>query len=205
MGITLKIGLVFLVALLGFIIIFGNIVAPPKIVNFEKSSAVIQPPPKEPTRYINPAAHEPPENLTQNLASIIGKNIVDLNPQGPLEKKLTVAQAQIIAEKALGESIKKIDLSRFAPRIPLETITIAENSHYLASLAIILNEHMDALRHKQSTHSLQGDIDTALLVYQDSLTQLQQLPTPEKYTRQQQSIMSLIQGQINAFEALRDY
>lgn len=205
MGLPLKIGLGFIVALGVGIVVFGNIIAPPKMVNFEQSSEAIRVVPVESTRYVNPSTSGRSDNLTKHLASGIGKNIVDLNPEGPLNKKLTVEQAQIIAEKTLNESLQKIDASRFAPLIPLETVTIADNSHYTADLAILLKEHTDALRQKQPTDSSLHDIDTALSVYHHSLAQLQQLPTPEKYASKQQSILSILQGQIHALRALQDY
>lgn len=203
MGLSLKIGLGFLIAILGSIVIFGNIVAPKNTVSFEKSAEAIQT--LESTRYINPATSGQSENFTKNLASVIGKNIIDLNPAGPTDKKLTVEQAQIIAEKTLNESLQKIDLSRFSPLIPLDTITIADNSHYTASLAMILKEHLDALRQKQPTNSPSDDITTVLSLYQNSITKLKQLPTPQNYTSKQQSILSILQGQINALHALQDY
>lgn len=211
MGLPIKIGLGFLVALGVSIVIFGNLIAPVPTVNpthFTTTPPSAENSNSEPelTRYINPATSpDPKENLTSNVASIIGKNIVNLNPQGPLDKKLTVEQARIVAEKALNESLQKIDVSRFAPRIPLDRIIIKDNSHYTADLALILKEHSDALQQKQPTHSPHNDIATVLLVYQNSLTKLTELPTPEKYTVKQQSIISIIQGQINALQALQDY
>lgn len=205
MGLPIKIGLGFLIALLGSIIIFGNFVAPKNTVSFEKSVEATPVLPPEPTRYVNPVTSEPRDNLTKNLAGLIGKNIIDLNPEGPLNKKLTVEQAQIIAEKAFTESARNIDPTRFEPTIPLENIMIADNDYYRASLAIILREHTESLKIQKSTDFWENDIDAVLPLYQATRIKLTQLPTPHEYIPTQQIIMSIIEGQINALKALHDY
>lgn len=205
MGLPIKIGLGFLIAIGVGIVIFGNLVAPKNTVSFEKSAEATPVLPPEPTRYVNPVTSQPSENLTKNLAGLIGKNIIDLNPEGPRDKKLTVEQAQIIAEKAFTESAQRIDPTRFEPVIPLENIMIADNDYYRADLAIILREHTESLTIQKPTDSWENDIDAVLPLYQATRIKLTQLPTPHEYIPTQQIIMGIIEGQINALKALHDY
>ncbi len=57
-------------------------------------------------------------NLTQNLASLIGKSIVDKNPEGPVGDNLTVMGADGMADAAINESLKQFNPAYFSPEIP---------------------------------------------------------------------------------------
>ena len=63
-------------------------------------------------------------NLTTSLASLIGKNIVDKNPEGPTGDNLTVMGADGMAEAAVAESMKSFNTAYFFPEITQAELTV---------------------------------------------------------------------------------
>lgn len=82
-------------------------------------------------------------NLTANLASLIGKNIVDKNPEGPVGDNLTVMGVDGIADAAAEESMKHFNPAYFSPDVLQSELTIDEaqtTTAYRAAAAKIAME-----------------------------------------------------------------
>ena len=147
LGLKAKAGLLFFVCAGVFVglVVFGNTVARDKIhstAEKEDSIEAARKPdslqnaigdpvpitaeaPAETTAIATPQANTSGStNLTANLASLIGKNIVDKNPEGPVGDNLTVMGADGMAEAAIAESMKSFNTAYFFPEITEAELTV---------------------------------------------------------------------------------
>ncbi|MDO8582724.1 MAG: hypothetical protein Q7R63_01900, partial [bacterium] len=144
-------------------------------------------------------------NLTANLASLIGKNIVDKNPEGPIRDGLTVANANRIADEVLAESITMADLDEFHPVIPADELSIGSNPNYSVEIRAALRVHMETLKEKKQGGSFTDDVATVITAYGLSIQEIRNIVTPTERISDQQTILSILNGQLNALTAIRKY
>lgn len=171
LGLKAKAGLLFFVSAGIFIalVTFGNLIAPKKIAHTQEKNDVSQSAqmadalqntigdsaesatPASSQRERGESAPEVPltptndtnNNLTQTLATLIGKSIVDKNPEGPTNESLSVTGADAMADTALAESLKRFNPAYFSPEIAQSEITISttqDPATYRAATAQILQD-----------------------------------------------------------------
>lgn len=216
MGLKIRFGLVFGIALGFFItlVVFGNLVGPSairsvdeKISNINTLTPVAR---LEPSRYFNPVTSE---NLTKKLAAAIGKNIIELNPQGPRtingqEQLVGVPEAEAMAETALAQISKSLDENFFRPAISQEEIKIDSQQTailYQGQLAKILAANI--LRSPFDWQNAAPDnLERIIGSYNVLLNQLYKLavPSEEKWRDFHTELLSLITGQKLIIEALKN-
>ncbi len=160
-GLTSKTAWVFLTILGIFvgIVAFGNIVGPrttslaqapsEPIVPKTSDNSVIgdviaQPPPSDPSVSPESTAMKTPDaepgNLTKSLASMIGKSIVEKNPEGPKNDTFTVEGTESMVDRMLTASSTTLDLTRFSPapsEISFTTDASATEGAYRSAVAAI--------------------------------------------------------------------
>ncbi len=213
MGLNAKIGLGFLIVLGIFIavVIFGNSIAlpAPHIATLENQasveSALLKTAPEE-TRYINPATSEN-ANVTKDLASIVSKDIINRNPEGPQAQKLSVPDAALIAQKALEESTKNFDPSYFNLVVRREEIIINNTQDadtYRAATRQIIAD-IENNFYPKSDAPLKDRLNELAKLYENAARDLRALSVPETLAPEHQKIISMVIGKERILETAADY
>lgn len=218
MGLKTKTGLGFLIALSFFIavVIFGNIVTPPAprrvmtdnalnppIQKLESSAIQTLP---EPTRYIDPQADEA-RNATKDIASLIGKQIVDLNPEGTRDNTLLVKNAELIAQEAFEQSMRNFDPSYFTPDIQQKDIIISKTqdpeTYRAAARQIIADIEKDI--YPKPNDPLKDRLNTLAERYTRAGQELYALTAPEILAAKHQKTIQAVISKARILEKAADY
>ncbi len=224
-GLTSKTAWVFLIVL-GFfaaIVAFGNAVGPPKTAvmytppetSREKISddLAIGKPIPEPSSATSSegsvfaAATSLDGNLTKNLATIIGKGILDRNPDGPKDGMITVGGIDTITDQLLAELSHNPNPSRFIP--PANTIAIiidnsAKESEYLLATSRVLTEAANGPS-PDPTAPIAEQMAYIANEYRKFADTLMTIPTPPTHAAEHREKISLILGKEKMFEAAANY
>lgn len=169
LGLKAKAGLLFFVSAGIFIalVAFGNFIAPKKIAAVPDKNAASQTAQtidalqetigssanafgnSSPAETATPAPDAPAttpsdtSNLTQTLAALIGKSIVDKNPEGPAGESLSVTGADAMVDEALAESLKRFNPAYFSPALAPSEITVDKSQDpaiYRVAVAQIMQD-----------------------------------------------------------------
>lgn len=214
MGLKTKTGLGFIIAL-GFfiaIVVFGNIITPPappikesqKAVALESSAAKTIP---ETTRYINPATSNEENNATKGIASLMAKQIMDLNPQGAQGNTLRVKNAEAIAEEAFEKSMRDFDPSYFTPDIQQEDIVISKTqdpeTYRAAAKQIIAN--ITTAFYPNADDPLKDRLQAFSERYKKAAAELYALAVPETLAPEHKKIIQIVIGKQKILEKAANY
>lgn len=156
LGFASKRVLIFLASSLVFVmlIVFGNSITPPNTPNTRPEIAYAPPhnaPPDASDIIGNPITAETipsgvnfsRPNLTDTIASLIGKSIALKNPEGPKEGVLTVEETEEIANEALTASLDTSIISRLTPsdsEIPVIIDGATDELSYRARVDLAIGE-----------------------------------------------------------------
>jgi len=204
MGLFIKVGLGFAIALVFAIVIFGNLVAPPRTFtlaaapdSLAHTTPSLSPLVAESNQFTQ-STNAPDHNLTKNLASFVGKTILDLNPEGPREESLTVHDIQAIAAKALDESKKNFDASYFSPTIPADEVTVNATQTpelYRAAAQEIITD-IETTFQPDTAISLAEQFSALAARYRTAVLHLKALPAPpDLVSEAQKNIASALRKQ----------
>jgi len=215
MGLKHKTGLLFVVALAIFIglVIFGNLITIPAVSTNPPASR--HPPLAEadqaPTarsssgRYFNPLTN----NLTKELAGIIGRQVAELNPQGPTavsgQEFVGVAEAEKVAQAVIEEALKNFDSRQFRPEIAIEQLKVDSNqteANYRQQLTNILQENFSGDLNWQNASA--DNLARLLGNYNVLLFELYRLPVPTELLASHRQLLSLFSGQKLVIEAFKN-
>ncbi len=146
-------------------------------------------------------------NLTQSLASLIGKNIVDRNPEGPAGENLTVMGADGMADAALAESMKRFNPAHFSPEISQGEIVIDEAQTAAAYRAAAAKIAADA---ESAYMPAAGDPVAVKMAayakrYGTEATGLRDLPAPPSLITEHLRAIRIATGRERILEAVADY
>lgn len=228
LGLKTKAGLLFFVSTGIFtgVVVFGNTVARNKIHSTaEKESstevahepdslqnAIGEPMPIIEEKPSSAAAIEAPQantstNLTANLASLIGKNIVDRNPEGPLEDNLAVMGVDGMADAAIAESMKSFNTAYFFPEITPVELTIDESQSagaYRVAAASILNKN-ESEPPPPLSDPVASQMKTFAKRYEAEVTALRALAVPPALLTEHMQIIRRALGKQRIFQVVADY
>ncbi len=214
MGLKTKTGLGFIVVLGFFIavVIFGNTITPPmppvqedqKTAALEGSAAQTIP---ELTRYVNPATSSEENNATKDIAALIGKQIVDLNPEGTRSNTLRVKNAEAIAQEAFEKSMKDFDPSYFTPDIRREDIIVSKTqdpSTYRAAARQIIADITSAF-YPNGDDPLKDRLQALAERHKKAATELYALVVPEALIAEHEKTIQVVIHRQKILEKAADY
>ena len=146
-------------------------------------------------------------NLTRNLAALIGKNIVDKNPEGPAGDNLTVMGADGMADIAVTESLKNFNPAYFSPEI-LQSELIIDSTQTAAAYRAEA-ERIIAETEMQTPPPI-GDLIASQMAefarrYKTQGAALRALPVPSALTTEHMKAIRIALGKQRIFEAVADY
>ena len=224
LGLKAKAGLLFFVSAGIFVglVVFGNAIAPKKIspVPEKQDLSTTAQVTDLLQNAIGPTspfglfeASEPKDidtintgaNLTRNLASLIGKSIVDKNPEGPQNGNISVANANKITDETIAQSINTADLSNFYPILSSSELLVGPNTNWTEDIQTVFKTHINTLKQKIPSASFKDNAKTASLIYESSISNLKQIITPTERIAQQQQLLSLLMGEQYALQSIEQY
>ena len=208
------------------LVVFGNTIArkkidpAPKKQDFSNTADITDslknpigeeaPLPAEDTPITTPAKASTPDastNLTQNLASLIGKSIVDKNPEGPAGDNLNVVGADSMADQAVEESMSHFNPSFFSPEIPQSEITIdnsqTSTTYHAAAAKIIMDS--ESLPPPPAGDPVATKMKTLAKRYEDEYSALRSLPVPQSLATEHIKALRIALGRERILEAVADY
>lgn len=145
-------------------------------------------------------------NLTESVASLIGKSIVDKNPEGPVGDNLTLMGADGMADAAVAESLKHFNPAYFAPEIPRSDITVDDAqtaSTYRAAAAKIA---MEAESYAPPANaSIKEQMTAYAKNYAVAASALYALPVPSALATEHMQTIRIAVGKQRVLEAAADY
>ena len=146
-------------------------------------------------------------NLTRNLAALIGKNIVDKNPEGPVEDNLTVMGADGMADIALAESLKNFNPAYFSPEILRSELTI--DTTQSATTYRTETEKIITETETQAPPSINDPVASQMAEfarrYKAQAAALYALPVPDGLVPEHMKAIRIALGKQRIFEAIADY
>ena len=226
LGLKAKAGLLFFVSagIFAGVVVFGNTVARDKInsvaekevsnvaqkatsledligetVSIIEETAVEAVPTVTPQKITN-------GNLTESVASLIGKNIVDKNPEGPVGDNLTLMGADGMADAAITESLKHFNPAYFTPEILRGDITVDDAqtvTAYRAAVAKITTETESQTLPADA--SVKDQMTTYAKNYAVAASGLYALPTPSALVAEHMQAIRIALGKRRILEAAADY
>jgi len=145
-------------------------------------------------------------NITQSLASLIGKNIVDKNPEGPTGENLTVMGADGMADMATKELLKQFNPAYFLPEISTDEIIIdnTENSATYRTLAEAIIAKAESTLPQDKT-SVTEKMKFFAKNYERAVTELRALAVPQEIATEHIKTIRITEGRRRIFEAVADY
>ncbi len=230
LGLKAKAGLLFFVSAGIFtgVVVFGNTVARDKIHSTAEKEGSIEAArkpdplqnaigepvpttaeaPVETTAIATPQANvSASTNLTANLASLIGKNIVDKNPEGPVGDNLTVMGADGMAEAAVTESMKSFNTAYFFPEITQAELTVDDaqsTTAYRAAAASITGK-----TESEPPPPIDDPVASQMKIfakrYEAEATSLRALAVPPALITEYTQAIRRALGKQRIFEAVADY
>ena len=227
LGLKAKAGLLFFVSAGIFIalVVFGNFIAPKKIARTPEKNSVSQTAqvtdtledtigdftPREAAVPALDIPTTPPSdtenNLTQTLAALIGKNIVDKNPEGPTGESLSVTGADAMANEALTESLKRFNPAYFSPEISQSEIIIDKNQNpatYRATVAQIAKD-TESQPLPPTTDPIANQMKTLASRYAAEARELRTLTVPPTLVTDHIKTLRVALGKERILETVADY
>lgn len=228
LGLKAKAGLLFFVSAGIFtgVVVFGNTVARDKIHSTAEKddsieaarkpdplqNAIGEPAPitaeapAETTAIVTPQVSAS-TNLTANLASLIGKNIVDKNPEGPVGDNLTVMGADGMAEAAVTESMKSFNTAYFFPVITEAELAVDETqtaAAYRAAAASITGK-TESEPPPPASDPVASQMKIFAKRYEAEAASLRALAVPPALVTGHMQAISRAVGKQRIFEVVADY
>ena len=146
-------------------------------------------------------------NLTRNLASLIGKSIVDKNPEGPTGDNLTVLGADGMANIALAESMKSFNPAYFSPEI-LQSELLIDNAQSAAAYRTEAERIITEME-TQTPPSINAPIASQMAEfakrYKAQVAALRALAVPPALVPEHMKALRIALGKERIFEAIADY
>ncbi len=227
LGLKAKAGLLFFVSAGIFtgVVVFGNTIAREKIHSTAEKQPLAEAAQRtEPAQNLigptSPLEVDEPENiniptasanasvnLTQNLASLIGKSIVDKNPEGPVGDNLTVMGADGMADAAINESLKQFNPAYFSPEIPQSELRIDDAqtaSAYRAEASRIISMS-DSLPPPPISDPVASQMKALAKRYGAEASALYALAVPRALVTEHMTAIQRAVGKERIFEAVADY
>lgn len=146
-------------------------------------------------------------NLTQSLASLIGKSIIDKNPEGPAGDNLTVMGADGMADAAVEESMRHFNPAYFSPDVLRSELTIDDTQTaavYRAAVAKIITE-AESLPLPAAGTPVAEKMKTLSKRYKDEATALRALAVPSALITEHMQVIRIAEGRGRILEAVADY
>ncbi len=229
-GLKAKAGLLFFVCIGIFtgLVAFGNFIAPKKInalpekqdfsgtaqITDSLQNAIGDPTPlselrgaSEPANGTAPSTSDTGNNLTQNLASLIGKSIVDKNPEGPAGDNLTVMGADGMADAAVEESMKHFNPAYFSPDVLRGELAVDDTqtaAAYRAAAAKIIADN-ESLPPPVAGTPVAEKMKTLAKRYGDEADALRALAVPPALVAEHMNAIRIAEGRRRILEAVADY
>ncbi len=228
LGLKAKAGLLFFVSAGIFtgVVVFGNTVARDKIhsaAEKEDSIEAVRKPDSlqnaigEPVPITEEAPTEIPVaqapqasagvNLTTSLASLIGKNIVDKNPEGPTGDNLTVMGADGMAEAAVAESMKSFNTAYFFPEITQAELTVddAQTAAVYRAAAASITSKTESEPPPPASDPVASQMKVFAKRYEAEAISLRALAVPPVLLTEHTQAVRRALGKQRIFEAVADY
>ena len=228
LGLKAKAGLLFFVSAGIFtgVVVFGNTVARDKIHSTAEKEGSIEAArkpdslqnaigdpvpitaeaPAETTAVATPQASAS-TNLTANLASLIGKNIVDKNPEGPVGDNLTVMGADGMADAAIAESMKSFNTAYFFPEVTRTELTVddAQTAVAYRAAAASITGKTELEPPPPVDDPVASQMKTFAKRYEAEVASLRTLPVPSALLTEHMQAIRHALGKQRIFEAVADY
>jgi hypothetical protein len=146
-------------------------------------------------------------NLTRNLAALIGKNIVDKNPEGPLGDNLTVMGADGMADAAITESMKNFNPAYFSPEILQSELVIdsAQSAATYRTEAEKIIMETETQTPPPTSDPVASQMAEFAKRYKAQVTALRALPVPSSLVTEHMKAIRIALGKQRIFEAVADY
>lgn len=146
-------------------------------------------------------------NLTRSLASLIGKNIVNKNPEGPAGDSLTVMGADALADSAITESLTRFNPAYFSPEISVSEMTVDNaqtTAEYRAAAEKIISD-TESLPMPAAGTPVAEKMKTLAKRYGDEAAALRALPVPQALATEHLKAIRIAEGRRRILEAVADY
>lgn len=227
LGLKAKAGLLFFVSAGIFtgVVVFGNTIARDKINSITKKEALPEavrkpdqienligypaPIPNEislENKTTQPAQANAAANLTESIASLIGKSIVDKNPEGPVGDNLAVMGADGMADAAVAESLKHFNPGYFTPEILRSDITVDDTQTIAAYRTAVAKIIMEAESQAPSANaSVKEQMTVYAKNYAKAASALYALPVPSALIAEHTQAIRIAVGKRRILDAVADY
>lgn len=146
-------------------------------------------------------------NLTTNLASLIGKKIVDKNPEGPVGENLAVMGVDGMVDAGIAESMRSFNTAHFFPEITQAEIIVDDtrtSEAYRAAAASITSK-TESEPPPPISDSVASQMRLLAKRYEVEVSALRALAVPQTLVREHMKLMSRALGKQRIFEVVADY